>query len=200
MKIAETRLIPYGFIKQEHSYVYVCPILDRQFSVCIQIIHQQIKSQIVDNETQEPYIVWKTHPEGRFVQSVRSAYDQVMHNFFQHCCIAETYRFAQTNRMDAQMPTPATFPFRKYPSYGAYKRHGKWYALIQCIDKEKLGIGQGPIEIINVKANASQCLHRLGIYPAWHMNKQHWISIGLDDTLTDEEILSYIQDSFDRTV
>lgn len=114
MKIAETRLIPYGFIKQEHSYVYVYPILDRQFSVCIQIIHQQIKSQIVDNETQEPYIVWKTHPEGRFVQSVRSAYDQVMHDFFQHCCIVETYRFAQTNRIDAQMPTQATFPFRKY--------------------------------------------------------------------------------------
>lgn len=200
MKIKEDRLIPFGFQQQESIYVYTCPIMDDQFSVRIEVDHQHMQSQIIDKETHEPYILWKTDSEGSFVGKVRSAYDAVMKDFYQRCCEEERYQMPQANRIDAQMPTKVTFPFQKYPQYGAYKKNGKWYALIQCIDKEKLGIGHGRIEIINVKADVASCIHKPGIYPAWHMNKQHWISIGLDDTLSDEEVLSYILDSYERTV
>ncbi len=37
------------------------------------------------------------------------------------------------------------------------------------------------------------------VVPAYHMNKQHWISIILDGSMDDEDILRLIQDSYDLT-
>ena len=34
------------------------------------------------------------------------------------------------------------------------------------------------------------------VVPAYHMNKEHWISVILDGTMTDEEIKPLIEDSF----
>ena len=53
---------------------------------------------------------------------------------------------------------------------------------------------------INVKAEplAGDFWRRTypAVVPAYHMNKTHWISIILDGTMTDQEILRLIQDSF----
>ncbi|MCC8181366.1 MAG: MmcQ/YjbR family DNA-binding protein [Clostridiales bacterium] len=37
------------------------------------------------------------------------------------------------------------------------------------------------------------------VVPAYHMNKQHWISIILDGSMEEEDILRLIQDSYDLT-
>ena len=34
------------------------------------------------------------------------------------------------------------------------------------------------------------------VVPAYHMNKEHWISVILDGTMTDDEIIPLIEDSF----
>ena len=34
------------------------------------------------------------------------------------------------------------------------------------------------------------------IVPAYHMNKEHWISVILDGTMSDDEIIPLIEDSF----
>ena len=38
-----------------------------------------------------------------------------------------------------------------------------------------------------------------GVYPAYHMNHKKWISVVLDDTLRDEDIMELIDDSFRLT-
>ena len=55
------------------------------------------------------------------------------------------------------------------------------------------------VEVINVKVDSGQTreiLSQPGYYPAFHMNKKCWVSIILDDTLTDAEIAKRIADSF----
>ena len=37
------------------------------------------------------------------------------------------------------------------------------------------------------------------VLPAYHMNKRHWISVVLDGSMSDDEILSLIDDSFQLT-
>ena len=34
------------------------------------------------------------------------------------------------------------------------------------------------------------------VVPAYHMNKEHWISVILDGTMADDEIIPLIEDSF----
>ncbi len=56
---------------------------------------------------------------------------------------------------------------------------------------------------INVKAEplAGDFWRRTysAVVPAYHMNKTHWISIILDGTMSDREILRLIQDSYTLT-
>ena len=58
----------------------------------------------------------------------------------------------------------------------------------------------GQIEVLNVKNNqVADLLKKAGIYPAFHMNKKYWLSLPLDDTLTDTELFSLLDKSFELT-
>lgn len=97
------------------------------------------------------------------------------------------------------------FPWVSYPSCAVY-RHGsnrKWFALVMDIPKQKLGIsGDGLIDILNVKCDPIMIgSFRLepGIYPAYHMNKESWLSIALDGSADDGKIKLLLDISFDLT-
>lgn len=57
---------------------------------------------------------------------------------------------------------------------------------------------------INVKAEPMAVLLWQQIFPAvvpaYHMNKEHWVSIILDGSMTDEEIMRLVQDSYRLTM
>ena len=59
----------------------------------------------------------------------------------------------------------------------------KWFCLFMDISASYLGIDDNRvITVVNLKAPRSirdDLLREEGIYPAYHMNKQHWISLDL---------------------
>ena len=59
----------------------------------------------------------------------------------------------------------------------------KWFCLFMDISASYLGIDDDHIiTVVNLKAPRSMrddLLREEGIYPAYHMNKQHWISLDL---------------------
>ena len=71
-----------------------------------------------------------------------------------------------------------------------------WFAVVGCIPKEKIGIQEGGMaEVLNLKDDPKAVKARLDekkAYPAYHMNKQHWYTIVLDERLEDEEILRLV--------
>ena len=72
------------------------------------------------------------------------------------------------------------------------------------IDNNKLDKKlNGEVEIINLKLEPSEIENLLkmdGFYPAYHMNKKSWISIILNDTISDEEILKLVEKSYSYTI
>lgn len=70
------------------------------------------------------------------------------------------------------------------------------------IDKSKLIPEKtGEIEILNVKLDEKVpiYLEQKGIYPSYHLSKKSWVSIILDDTLTDEKIMQLIDISYENS-
>ena len=90
---------------------------------------------------------------------------------------------------------------------GAVLRHGdnrKWFALVMNIGREKLGLaGEGKVDVINLKiddmAFRDVLLQDKGIFPAYHMNKEHWITVLLDGTVEEDQICNLIDLSFTAT-
>ncbi len=96
-------------------------------------------------------------------------------------------------------------PFKKLPDYIVFrhKYSGKWFGLIMSVEKRKLGIDEdGEIDIVDVKANPeiiSILKEGSGYFPAYHMNKNHWITLLLDGTIKEKQLFDFIKDSYDLT-
>ena len=94
----------------------------------------------------------------------------------------------------------------RYPTYCIF-RHGnnkKWFALVGDVSGKSLGMDSDKkVDIINLKFDNGQALdfaeNTPGVFPAYHMNKQHWISVLLDGTVALPEILDLIDISFRTT-
>ena len=79
----------------------------------------------------------------------------------------------------------------------------KWFALVMNIPAEKLGLPAGRrLDIVNLKCSPAligPIRKDKGIFPAWHMNKSHWISAALDGSADDETLRFLIDLSYDLT-
>ncbi len=96
------------------------------------------------------------------------------------------------------------YPWRKNSDY-AVLRHNfkrKWFALVYRIGPEKLGLeGEEPVNVMNIKVQPelTGSLRLLpGILPAYHMNKEHWVTVLLDK-LPENDILDLIDESYRLT-
>ncbi|MBR3967413.1 MAG: MmcQ/YjbR family DNA-binding protein [Clostridia bacterium] len=79
----------------------------------------------------------------------------------------------------------------------AVLRHGdnrKWYALVMKVSRRKFGLESDEVtDVVNLKLptemfgsfGASD-----GVYPAYHMNKLHWISVILSDA--SEDVIKFL--------
>ena len=77
----------------------------------------------------------------------------------------------------------------------------KWFgAFMKDLPKNKFGLKTDEkTDVINLKCDpliSYPLLDGKGIFPAWHMNKEHWISVFLDGTVPAEEIYPLIKMSF----
>lgn len=81
---------------------------------------------------------------------------------------------------------------------------GKWYGLIMPVSGKKLSVHlpKEDVLILTVKCDPlmiGALRMSEGYYQAYHMNKEHWLSILLDGTVDEEEIFRLIDISFELT-
>ena len=87
--------------------------------------------------------------------------------------------------------TSPDYPFEGDFETAVFRHSGsrKWYAIVMRVSRRKFGFDDDEvIEVVNLKLptemfgsfGASN-----GVYPAYHMNKLHWISVLLPDAPTD---------------
>ena len=77
----------------------------------------------------------------------------------------------------------------------------KWYAAMMHVLPEKLGLPSGEaLDVMDIKCDAimiGSLLSAKGFFPAYHMNKNHWISIVLDGSVSDDQIIPLLELSYD---
>lgn len=88
------------------------------------------------------------------------------------------------------------------PEHAVLRHSGnaKWYAIIMRVNEQNLGLqGSRNIDVINVKCDpitVGALRLQKGFLPAYHMNKDKWISIILDSTVPKEMIFDLIDTSY----
>ncbi len=97
------------------------------------------------------------------------------------------------------------YPWLSSPHHAVFRHveNRKWFAIIMKIPRSRLGLnGEDMIDIINVKCDniiIGSLLGQKGFFPAYHMNKSHWISIALDGSAEDDTAKWLVDMSFEAT-
>lgn len=114
-------------------------------------------------------------------------------------CKASVKKFLESYRTLNRLLLRSLFlPYRIFS-----KENNKWYGVVIEVTEKRLGLnGDKIVDVLNVKCDPiliGPLRQQKGYYPAYHMNKESWISILLDDSVPLEEIKGLIDLSYNLT-
>lgn len=96
--------------------------------------------------------------------------------------------------------------FEKSPDFIVYRHNHtkKWFAIIMDIPESKLGPGKDDIiDVVNLKCDQliiGSLRMENGFFPAYHMNKENWITAALDDRVSDDKLKMLVDMSYELTM
>ena len=99
----------------------------------------------------------------------------------------------------------ADYPFTDDLITGVFRHpsNRKWFAIAMHIPRSKLTPNaDGYVDVVNVKCDPEVIYSfrgQSGIYPAYHMNRTHWITIALDGSATRDCVEFLLGISYDLT-
>lgn len=99
----------------------------------------------------------------------------------------------------------AEYPWLKFPNDEVFRHSNnqKWFALIADVPRNKLGLqGADTIDVVNLKCPSlliGSLREEPGFFPAYHMNKDSWITIALDGSVPDDKIKMVLEMSYQAT-
>lgn len=199
----------YGFVENGEVWNYSCQILQGDFSMTLSITPDNVSFQVFDQETGDLYP--QVHMEsmrGSFVGSVREACLEILYQIRKACFDVQDFICPQTKRIMSQVQEKygdqLEYLWEKSPDTAVLRHEDskKWYAVLMRIPWDRLDKGrEGLVEAVNLKHDCvADLLSQKGIYPAFHMNKRYWISLALDDSLSDNEVLDLLEISWNLTL
>ena len=198
----------YGFVENSGVWIYSCQILQGDFVMTVSVTATDVCFQVFDQETGDLYPqVHMGSMRGSFVGNVREACLEILYQIRKACFDVQDFICPQTKRIMTQVQekygNQLEYLWEKSPDTAVLRHESnkKWYAVWMKISWDKLEKGrEGQVEVVNLKHDqVADLLSNKGIYPAFHMNKRYWISVVLDDTLLDEEVLELIERSWNLT-
>lgn len=102
-----------------------------------------------------------------------------------------------------QYNTDPDYPWADRNAVLRHKDNNKWYGLIMEVGRDKLGLlEEGDVEVLNVKCDPEMVgalRTKEGFHPAYHMNKERWITIRLDGSVAEDEIKNLLDLSYRLT-
>lgn len=205
-KLNREKLLNNGFALDGENFIRREEILNHMTLTIIIDGRGRVTSKIFDADG-EPYTLHLVEgATGEFVGSVKAEHERVLKNISEQCFDDEIFKFGQTLKLieyiRENFSDAPEFLWEKYPNFAIFRRkdNRKWYALIANIPKKYLRLGGAEeIEILNLRVEPEE-LDKIfdgeKYFRGWHMNKKSWLTLRLDETLTDEEIFTRLEESY----
>lgn len=207
-KSDKSKLLEFGFHESDQKLIYATKISEDSFLLSIDIdTLDNIETSLLEIETEEEYILYKTNASGNYVTSIRKEIENVLEQISLSCFYDSTFKFDQTLEVisyaSSHYGDELEFLWESSPNNAVLRRkdNQKWYAAILSVDQKKLGVDKsGIVEVLNLRVEPNaldDLIDNKSYFKAWHMNKKHWFSVILDGCVPSDELFQKISNSYE---
>ena len=200
---SKEQLLQFGFKEEVEKLIYRKEILDSSFLIEISFVDSQLLVEVYDLEFDEVYSLYSVDSAvGETVQNIREHVENLLRSILG---LADESGKIGSEVIDYCNKYGGNHvnPFKKHPDILAFvNEKNKWYALILEVKYNKLNKNTDittKVKVLNLKYPTDKILDIIdnkNIFPAYHMNKKHWISIVLDKNIKLETIKELIDISY----
>ncbi|WP_314991422.1 MmcQ/YjbR family DNA-binding protein [uncultured Gemella sp.] len=200
---SKEQLNGFGFKDEAEKLIYRKEILDSSFLIEISFVDSQLLVEVYDLEFDEVYSLYSVDSAvGETVQNIRQHVENLLRSILG---LADQSGKISSEVIDYcnKYGGDHVNPFKKHPDILAFvNEKNKWYALLSAVEYNKLNKNTDittKVKILNLKYPTDKILDIIdnqNIFPAYHMNKKHWISIVLDKNIKLETIKELIDISY----
>ena len=151
--------------------------------ITLLLSEQTLTVHLFDSATSEKYALFdmpNTH--GSFVSSLREEVQQLIDEIKSKCFETSDLKDDYIAWIKTQFGAEPDYPWPDTPDYCVFRcPNEKWFALVMRIKYRQLGLtGEEEVWVVNMKteqADIPNLVDKKSIFPAWHMNKKHWITV-----------------------
>ena len=207
-KPIEDKLLAYGFTVDKDFYRYSTDISNHSFQLNITVNRQgNVQTHLTDYDTKDDFILYSApNASGAFIQKIKADIERILRQIADTCFQPNVFKNAFSLRViryiKEKYGDELEFLWKKFPTNAIWRRkdNRKWYGALLTITQDKLGLNcSEKVEIIDLRALPEEIetlIDHEKIFPGYHMNKKHWITICLDGSVPLNEIFKRIDDSY----
>lgn len=188
--------------QNEKEYFIERKIVDSDFTLKLVYTDDKAEVTVFDEEGSEYILFNVRNSEGSFLSEIREKAEKTLESIRDNCFNAADLREKIFDFVKEEFNTVPVHPFADDDDSTTLNTEvrNKWYAIIMNIPYKSMGIdSEGKCDVINLKADPERIpdlTDNIHIYPAYHMNKKHWISVLLNEGCDIESLKGLIRNSY----
>ena len=205
-KIKKDSLETAGFVTTDGTtYTMNTTVSNATFNanITLSLSEQTLTVHLFDSATGERYALFDMpNAHGAFIAALREEVQQIIDDIKSKCFESKDLKDAFIVWIKSQFGAEPDFPWPDTPDYCVFRcPNEKWFALVMRIKYRQLGLtGDEEVWVVNMKASQHEIpnlIDKKSIFPAWHMNKKHWITVLLTAATDFEKLCGLTQKSFE---
>lgn len=173
-------------------------------NITLSLSEQTFTVHLFDSATGERYALFDMpNSHGAFVASLREEVQQLIDKIKSKCFETNDLKDNYIAWIKSQFGAEPDFPWPDDAPWSFVFRcpNEKWFALVMRIKYRQLGLtGDEEVWVVNMKASQDEIpnlIDKKSIFPAWHMNKKHWITVLLTAVTDFEKLCELTQKSWE---
>lgn len=197
------RAIAYGFSRTEAGLELKKELPGVGLYAVFVIAGKNFEVNVFDADTDEEYLPFNVLDNiTGFVTGIREQVEELVQEIKEKCLLNSNMKLRLMEYCERKFGTEPEAPWEDSPDAYTLKtaKRNKWYALFMTIPYKSLGlVAKGALDVVNIKLPPEKVLDlidRVHFYPAYHMNKKHWITIVLDKEVDEPLVQQLLEESY----
>ena len=197
------RAIAYGFSRTEAGLELKKELPGVGLYAVFVIAGKSFEVNVFDADTDEEYLPFNVLDNiTGFVTGIREQVEDLVQEIKEKCLLNSNMKLRLMEYCERKFGTEPEAPWEDSPDAYTFKtaKRNKWYALFMTIPYKCLGLAaKGTLDVVNIKLPPEKVLElidRVHFYPAYHMNKKHWITIVLDKEVDEPLVQQLLEESY----